>query len=446
MEVGIFNKIEKVMDRYEEIVTAMQAEVKQGVRSKSQVADFKKRLKPFIGQLDEVLGGTGKGEVPEWDTKVGIYKPFEIPPPKSTEAKGPLSWKKKKTAYQLSKFDRGHQREHSKIKELDTYHYEAEVDGAIVRYWAKDTDTYFALQGRIEIEVPGTRQGDSARVFDTIGKLGISSQRATPLDIEELYLDKIGYIHRINKKLANETKGVASQQERVDLKLKLLNKKLKTDLKQSPAYNPTGEYQAYGQGWRVHFRPELILDPDFKKFEKERRIVHRNTSNRKLETVVKDVLSSGGQMASTTDKVRRGLPPGGMSPESDLRSGGANYFFARIRTKQSAYDEVGFVWKSKQIARMDAISYDSDYYGRTTGSHVQNNRQVDLKDLRKMAQFGSNETIFKDSLSLFDDLDHIVTGNKDERDAIIKVFRKAGYDQWPDGRNLEDVIKLKGEP
>ena len=387
MEAAIFSKIENLMDRYGEVEKAMGKEIKDGLRPKKDLDNFKKRLKPFIDQLDEVLFGAGKGEVPTWNTKVGIYKPFDIPPPKSAKQKGPLSWKKKKTAYRLSKFERGHQREHSKIKELDTYHYETEVDGAIVRYWAKDNETYFALHGRTEIEIPGTRQTDTAKVFDTIGKLGISSQRATPLDIEELYLDKLAYIHRLDKKLANETRGITSQQQRIDQKLKLLNRELKTDLKQSPAYNPTGEYQAYGQGRRVHFRPELIVDPDFK-----------------------------------------------------------NYFFTRIRTKNYAYGESGFVWKSKQAARMDAISYRHDAYGRTKNNYVQSNRHADLKSLNDMAKYDSNETIFKDSLSLFDDLDRIVASDSNQRDAIIKVFKKAGYDQWPDGRKLEDVIKVTGDP
>ena len=35
-------------------------------------------------------------------------------------------------------------------------------------------------------------------------------------------------------------------------------------------------------------------------------------------------------MVSTVEKMRIGIPPGGMSPEADMDSGGASYFFTRI--------------------------------------------------------------------------------------------------------------------
>ena len=62
-----------------------------------------------------------------------------------------------------------------------------------------------------------------------------------------------------------------------------------------------------------------------------------------------------------------------------------------------------------------------------------------VSQLKQAANSSGNETIFKDSLSLFDDLDHIKAGK--DRKAVIQLFKDAGYNQWPDGRSLEEVIK-----
>jgi hypothetical protein len=62
-----------------------------------------------------------------------------------------------------------------------------------------------------------------------------------------------------------------------------------------------------------------------------------------------------------------------------------------------------------------------------------------------MKQFGKNwngnETGFKNSLSIFEDIDVIVVENAAD---LIKRFKAAGYAKWPDGRKLEDVIKQEG--
>ncbi len=444
LNYGIKSKVEKVIEEYEELSTLMEEEVKRGIRPQSQLDEFEKRLQPFIDELQDVLVNTDIDPVPEWDKSLGIYKAFDIKPPKTE--KGSLNWKKRRSQYQLSKFDRGHQKEGSTKHTLDSYHYEATLDdGSLIRYWPDEKGTYFSLQGRVEIEVNGHGQKNTVRIFNAIEELGIDSKRATELDMEELYLDKLAYIHKQDKIIKSKTASINDQPARIKEKIKQLNKALDTDITESRHYNPLGERQAFDQGRRVWFRPDVDNDPDLKKFEKTRRLHHSKSGRKAMPDLIRDILKSGGQMATTTDKIRRGIKPGGMSPETDLASGGANYFFTRIRGTFQAYDEQGFVWKARQATRMDAISYNHDAYGRTTGTHVQDNRFFKVKDLLKISGYSSNETIFKDSLSLFDDLDRIVAYNSTEREAIIAVFKKEGYEQWPDGRKLEDVIKIRGE-
>lgn len=139
---------------------------------------------------------------------------------------------------------------------------------------------------------------------------------------------------------------------------------------------------------------------------------------------------------------------GGMSPVQDLSTGGASYFFTRLMRRKRTPD---IAWKSKIAARTDAIHYNGDMYGRTfnnienevvTGrqTYVQRTRQTSLDEMTADLD-PRNEMIFKDSLSLFDDLLYIRLPPSD-RDAFIKWLRQPpnNYKEWPDGRPLEEVI------
>ena len=148
-------------------------------------------------------------------------------------------------------------------------------------------------------------------------------------------------------------------------------------------------------------------------------------------------------MAPTVDKLRRGLPIGGMSPTADLDTGGANYFFTRIKSKGTAFKNEGIVWKSKLVSRLDAISYNSDMFGRTTGDTVLQNRKTGVQQWREASRSGSNETIFKNSLSLFDDVEAIMV-SPGRYKQVLEVFKQHGYSAWPDGRSLTDVVKKVG--
>jgi hypothetical protein len=58
---------------------------------------------------------------------------------------------------------------------------------------------------------------------------------------------------------------------------------------------------------------------------------------------------------------------------ADMESGGASYFFTRLRKLPSSggSGNVGFYFKPHLLRRMDAITYEGDKYGRVTGNAVQ---------------------------------------------------------------------------
>ena len=89
---------------------------------------------------------------------------------------------------------------------------------------------------------------------------------------------------------------------------------------------------------------------------------------------------------------------------------------------------------SLSSSRLETISH-----RHPAPASVRSLTQLAISELKQAAKSGSNETLFKDSLSLFDDLDYINAGS--QRQKVIEIFKQAGYTQWPDGRKLEDVIK-----
>lgn len=435
------DKVKGAIAEYDDLAAQLKKEVAAGRRTQAEV-DYV--LQQFVAPMTQLRKSVRTGK-PTWDNTIGKWSAPEIsdalPDPR---AAGSIFAKSKTYKYNRSRLERGFQNETGEVVEISTPVYEANINGALVRYFPNEDGSYNALKGRLEINVPGQEIVSAEKIFEVLDELGINSARATALDQERLYLQQLGYIHKVDNKppfkkaLTNgdftKAKAMISDKAGVDI--------------DNVHYKPEGAHQAFQHGRTVRERPEILGHPGWGKFQDDYIIGHSITGGLNLEKL-KQIISGGGQMAPTTDKFRRGIPMGGMSPVQDLSTGGASYFFTRLmRSRNSTAD---IAWKSKIAARTDAIHYNGDKYGRTfnnienkavTGrqTYVQRTRQTSLDEMT--ADLSSrNEMIFKDSLSLFDDLLYIRLPPSD-RDAFIKWLRQSpnNYKEWPDGRPLEEVI------
>jgi hypothetical protein len=278
-------------------------------------------------------------------------------------------------------------------------------------------------------------------------ELGIDTARATADDAERMYLQKLGYVHKLDeRKISSLPLDEARAYVAAEIK-----QETGVDILSSRNYRPDGFRQAFDDGRVTYYRTDLLDDPEWANFESEARIYHSMTDGGVVDSI-RNILRSGGQMAPTVEKLRRGIPIGGMSPIPDLETGGAQYFFTRWRTVSDLTDSAGVVWKARVGARLDAISYRSDEYGRVVNSDgtegfVQQMRQTKIAQFEHSARYGgSNEVIVKESLSLFDDLDYIRVDTLTEKKQLLQVFRDEKINAWPDGRKLEDVVKVRGKP
>ena len=53
---------------------------------------------------------------------------------------------------------------------------------------------------------------------------------------------------------------------------------------------------------------------------------------------------------------------------------------------------------------------------------------------------GSNETIFKYSVTLLDNIEFIRTRSAQEREGVLRAFTSRGIRHLPDGRRIESVV------
>lgn len=334
--------------------------------------------------------------------------------------------------------------------------YEATLaDGTRITYFPHDGQVAYALQGVVRIDVPGKGVVSTERVFGAMDEIGLKSTRATEVDRQHLYLNAFARIRLLRGPAASYRAQFDAITDRtaegVQAKLDLLKKATGVDVAASDGWKTVdGVRQAFGHGRAYQFRPDLDT-PEFQRFEREHYLFHNpqglgSNSGSGVFERLKTIIEGGGTFSSLTDRIRRGVPLSGSSVSSDLASGGGDYHFTRIASRSNDYYGTGVYWKASRLRRMDAITYDSDRFGRTTGRTVDDYRLgQDVQSLRSAAQSNGNETIFKGGLSIFDDLDRIVLSSESEVAEAIAWMKKNGYSRWPDGRDLEQVIITKAK-
>ena len=224
------------------------------------------------------------------------------------------------------------------------------------------------------------------------------------------------------------------------------------DVTKISGYDPQGKYSIMSSAWKkkkdAGYRHQLrfdITDDHIKSELGDYGLFHRLTNGSDIASVLDEVLDHNGALISTVEKMRVGIPVGGMSPSSDMGTGGASYFFTRVRKLPSVeYEkgEPGFYFKSQMLRRMDAITYEGDNYGKVTGNHVRQHRKVGISEYKFIAnRKSSDETIFKNEVTLLDNLQCVTVNNETAKKKVLNVFKKHGVTRLPDGRQVKDIVR-----
>jgi len=409
-------------------------------------------------------GAPAKDFVPTKQFKAFEVPSITIPAPKLPES-SEIKFFKKAGTFEKATIDKGNIIR-SNIQESlsvggENYFYEAEINGVKVRYWPKGDDSIaYSLQGRVQIITDGASKEAINKAISALDKIGLNVEIPALIQKEEMYLQKIAY-HLNNSDYSVRAASIGNESDvtvRITRWKEYLNTKLGIkDITTLPDYKPDGTLEHFNQGNILLHRPDL-QGPAWDAFTKEYRLHHSFWSGDYVGGFDR-ILDSGGKLAASTDRVRRGIPWGTSSASTDFKYGGADYVYTRVKTLSSSKSEAGITWRAdNHLRRLDAISYSGDTYGQTKATNpvgrggtpdaalgedgfvLTNRAASNIKGWKNMAQqHSSNETIFKGGLSIFEDVEQIKVP-REQYDKVLAIFRKHKITEWPDGRALTDVI------
>ena len=448
LEAKDFDRIKKAEENYRSKLDEIIGLEADGKVAKGTVDKFEVNYAKWRSALNKIKRTQSVGDQAQWGVSGKFAGVGDIKIVEAKKKTTGIKWSQKRNAtWSARRFEDGKGFDQSGA---DGYThrgtvYTTEVDGVEVRFWDDNADA--ALRNRLELSTKGGGAVAAETQLSVLKKLGVDTTRATAADREQLYLAKTLYAQAAQQgrrttwytTRMKKASGIGSQEKR----LEYLRKEASTamgvdDITALPSYRPLGDWQQYGHGRIIHTRPDLN-GPEWQQFQKDYVLYHNLYSGVNVEAI-KNIVEGGGHMAPTMDKLRRGIIPRGMSPGADIETGGAQYFFTRLRTSRRSKSNAGLVWRGQQAGRLDAISYNGDKFGKTNSEeYVLSNRKTTIEGMKSAAEYGSNETIFKDSLSIFDDLLYIVAAGEKSRLEII-AYLKTKMKKWPDGRKLEDVV------
>jgi len=328
-------------------------------------------------------------------------------------------------------------------------------DGVKIRMF--NDESYLYNNGYVEIEVEGSGLAALNKTLDQIKAMGIPNVRTTKAVRTELFLDQTAYRRWAHLKQSKHDDFIALNKiddvkERQVAKLKFINDDVGYDISKRPGWATKEATQAFGHGRNVLIRTDLDT-PEYDKWAKDHVLYHAigtldkgGTHNSQvMMEQLKIIFDGGGTLISLLERHRRGILESDQALDTDYKGGGAGFIFTRIKSRKSknynGLNAAGLYFKPhKHMKRMDRVSYNTDHFGSQKENYLQQRAETP-EVWANHAGRDRDETIFKDGLSLFDDLEKIVVVNETDRLEIIQWLRDRNYNKWPDGRELEDVIQ-----
>ncbi len=454
------------------IVRKAQRELRE--LKKSSDVEVSRMAKNYLTAVNKILKGVKENKKFQ-GRFLQYFRKTDLPKPKKKET---LNFRKQKVLYEHKQNKKGEiiiektkdddlrkvlRRDHAK----DGLEYRIDLgDGVEAVYKPWNDRNYYAHQGELELKITGAPNSKTIeKLIDKLNDLGLDGRLASVEDQELVYLYKQAYLIKEDAEpgYKNLIRKLDNQKSTKEQRIKALreywaSKLGVNDITKLPEYNPFGEYSLSSNGIRnkvlnktAGYKNTYRFDVGKLELERELKgygLYHRMTGGRDLIKTIDNILADNGAMVSTVEKIRLGIPVGGMSPLDDMGSGGASYFFTRLRKVpgRSEAGEVGFYFKKNMVRRLDAITYDGDKYGRVTGNTVRNNRYHNTNMYKTIARSGrSDETIFKNTVTLLDNIEHINVYGRANKQKLVDVFHKHGIKKLPDGRRIEDVILVMGK-
>jgi hypothetical protein len=283
---------------------------------------------------------------------------------------------------------------------------------------------------------------DLKEVNEILEQFGVRSQLAAKEDLEAIYLMKVTRAAKLSKSPEFAVAEGMTSSEIIDKLGKAWSKRLGVkDVRKIKPYQwkpvlDQGRAE-YGKGWWKRF------DITKKDLDKHGLTLDHSLWHGSPVQFFEQVLPGKTHALITTEmKQRIGIPLAGMSPESDMATGGARYAFTRVRSRNFGdYQQIrsrNIRFSNEVMLDADAIAYNSDEYGNT--AYFWEKHQPGVAEFRGMVNRSSNEMIIQNHLS-FDHIEEIGSPTHLEKEKLIELFKRHGIEDLG-GRKLDDVIKV----
>lgn len=302
-----------------------------------------------------------------------------------------------------------------------------------------------AFEGTVQVRLPADGDYDTVmRTVETLKKIGIDPTPAVADYKELVWLKKTAYQHNDQAAFDAAIANASTPAEKIAAGREFIEKayKVKVPQRGEEGYTADGVPNSFGHGFRHVYRADITpqrIEAEMGDYA----LMHSPSHSMTMADVISAMLETGGEATPTTQRVRKGVDvdaTGGWSSDSDIRSGGADYFFTRIRKKENLEGR-HLAFKIRNLARADAVSYGGDYYGETGRRSGRKSKITDYKSLA--SKQGSDETVLKNGMFLLDELDLVVCRDANERKECLEAFKKHGITHMTDGRPIEDVVRVK---
>lgn len=309
----------------------------------------------------------------------------------------------------------------------DSYRIQS-PDGLIEIYYRPHTGA-IAGQGQFKVwfnrPIENLSEADLEKGFARLKEIGLETEFASKKDLELMYLRKLSYKLKLDQKTNKEVPETLDTDEQIKGLRDVIGKKVEIPSDAGPTFDRKDQ-----QGWARWMAPVSK--------ESEGLGLYHSLSGGIVGGLKAIVEGKTNAMIPTLDKLRVGIPLIGMSPDEDLKTGGASYFFTRIRRADEKRLSAGLLFKRELLHDMGAVTYESDRYGSMAEEDLKT-RKVP-SDWQKIAQRGqSDETIFKHDVDLEKWLDKIIVTTESARKQAIDMFKANGINEFA-GKKVEDLV------
>jgi hypothetical protein len=310
---------------------------------------------------------------------------------------------------------------------------------------AANEDLY-ALQGQLELRTEGEATAEvMERLANAFKELGIDVTPPTDDYRKSMYLIKNIYLVE-RSQLPAEVVAIIdaplSDAERLQKIQDIINRSYPRFKLKKGDLRWQGEMVG-GDGYRTFARADMTGEQISKEMPG---YILTHSTGKSLPELLQKFFDSGGQITPTTERLRKGISltkTGGMSPTTDLETGGASYLFTRIK-QQSSAGQNEIVFDISHLDRLDAYSYADDVFGNVQDLNVMKTRAIAISQYKRYAASVNNETIFKNGFDVTE-AKYFVVATEDQRQQALEVLRKNAVVKMADGRPIEQAVILSSQ-